>query len=464
LFHALGIDRAVGYLLVGYGWNFVAQPITLLMIVTFLNPREQDFYYTFGSIIGIQPFFELGMVAAVQQFASHEAGHLHWTDDRTMSGDPAAKSRLASLFQQAAGCYAAITVLVAAVLLPVGWMILRKGGDEVAWKLAWIFAASVAAASMLPTPAMIILSGTGRIADALRATTIQRVFFNVTQWVVLAAGGRLLSWPVAQFAGLGFLISWLTIFWLPTFRDLWRYPPGGPVVHWWRDVWPFQWKVGLSTPMIYLTSQIFTPILFWYAEDGAAGRMGLSLNAANALAGAASAWVLSRMPQFGALIARREWGKLDDLFGRSYRQSIMVLAPVSFIVWAIAAVLNGATGTWVGPGLLRIGDRFLPPVPLGMVLLGGLVQHCGLMMACYLRAHRRDPYAKVFIALGAVTAVVALAVGRAGGGTLGLAAVFLALNVVFHLGWGVAIFRHARHRWHDDDDLPTGDISVTAAP
>ena len=385
ILHALGIDRAVGYLLLTYGWNFLAQPITALMIVTFLTQREQDFYYTFASIIGIQTFFELGLVAAAQQFASHEAAHLHWTADRTLDGDPEAKSRLASLFRQSVAWYTAIVAVLWLVLLPTGWLILRKGGSEIAWQFPWTWAAVIAAVSLLPTPTLIILNGTGRIADVIRANGIQRVIFSAGQWIVLAAGGGLLSWPVAQTGSVMFLAIWLYRVWRPTFADLWRYPRGGPAIHWWQEIWPFQWRVALSTPFIFLTTQFFTPVLFWYAAEGEAGRMGLCMAASNTLVGAASAWILSRMPQFGQLIARREWDRLDDLFGRSFRQSLLMLVSISAAVWAVAAVLQGATGDWLGPRLLRIGDRLLSSAPFGVVLLGGFVQLCGLSMSYYLR-------------------------------------------------------------------------------
>jgi hypothetical protein len=448
LLQALGIDRAVGYILLGYGWNFLAQPITLFMIVTFLTRREQDFYYTFGSIIGIQAFFELGLVAAVQQFASHEAGHLHWTNHRTLSGDPGAKSRMASLFRQAVAWYVVIAVVLGVVLLPAGWLILSKGGNEIDWRFPWTWAALVAAVIILPMPAMVILNGSGRIAESLRAMAIQRIVINGTQWAVLAVGGGLLSWAASQTAGLIFLAGWLFLFWRPAFRDLWRHPPGGPRVNWRREVWPFQWKVALSTPFIYLTFQVFTPVLFLYAAEGESGRMGLCLTIANALTGASSAWVISRMPLFGHIIARREWAALDRMFWRSFRQSAMMLAVAAAAVWTVIVILQGATGNWIGDRLLRVG----------LILLGAFVQHAGFSMACYLRAHRRDPFSKLFIALGATTAAVAFTVGRAGGGTLSMSAIYLVMNVVFYVGWGVAIFARSRRAWHEE---PPADPNLT---
>jgi O-antigen/teichoic acid export membrane protein len=176
--------------------------------------------------------------------------------------------------------------------------------------------------------------------------------------------------------------------------------------------------------------------------------MGLCLTIANALTSASCAWVLARMPQFGQMIARRDWAALDRLFWRSFRQSGLILIVVATVVWTAVIILQGATGDWVGDRMLKIGNRLLPALPLGLILIGTLVQHTGFTLCCYLRAHRRDPFARVFIALGICTAAAAFAAGRAGGGTLCMAAIYLGINVLFYLGWGVAIFVRSRRNWH----------------
>ena len=67
MLHLCGVDRPVAYVILGRGWSVLAGPITLYMIASFLTRDEQGYYYTFGSILGLQIFFELGLSYVILQ-------------------------------------------------------------------------------------------------------------------------------------------------------------------------------------------------------------------------------------------------------------------------------------------------------------------------------------------------------------------------------------------------------------
>ena len=51
---------------------------TVLLIVRFLNPVEQGYYYTLLSLVSLQMVFELGFSFVIQQLAAHECVHLEF--------------------------------------------------------------------------------------------------------------------------------------------------------------------------------------------------------------------------------------------------------------------------------------------------------------------------------------------------------------------------------------------------
>ncbi len=59
----LGIDRAVFYGILTRAWQFLAAPVTLLLIASRFSPEQQGFYYTMGSLLALQVFFELGLLS-----------------------------------------------------------------------------------------------------------------------------------------------------------------------------------------------------------------------------------------------------------------------------------------------------------------------------------------------------------------------------------------------------------------
>ena len=66
------IDRAVSYGVSSAFIQVFSSPITILLIVKYLSPESQGFYYTFASLIALQTYVELGMSVVVVNTASHE--------------------------------------------------------------------------------------------------------------------------------------------------------------------------------------------------------------------------------------------------------------------------------------------------------------------------------------------------------------------------------------------------------
>ncbi len=448
LLHTLGIDRAVAYSLLLQGWNVLTQPITVLLLAEFLSGPERGYLGTFGSLVGLQMFFDLGLGIVTLQCISHEAGHLHWAADGTLAGDPAAKSRLASLLRQSLYWYGAIAAVLVIVLLPAGWFFFAANDDgSIAWRLPWVWTVLVTMAGLVTIPPVMLIAGCGRVADTVRLTGLQRVATNGVQWLALAAGGALLAWPAAQTVGFILLTVWLAGRWGPAFRDLLRQPVDGPRVDWRSEVWPFQWRIAVSAPFGYLTSYLFSLVLFGdTVEDKVlAGRMWMSLTVMNALISATIAWVGTRVPIFGQLIARRDWVALDRLFGKVFITSTLLSVTGAAFGFAVLVILQ-ARG-------FKLGTSMLPPLPLALLLANAVIQHMVHALAAYLRAHKRDPFYGLFIGFGITMAVAVFTIGRMYG-PVGMAASLLLLNTTICLGGGTMVFLHCRRAWHADPVLP----------
>lgn len=103
---ALGLDGAVTYTCLARFINIVGSTGTVLLVVRFLSPLEQGYYYTLLSLVSLQMVFELGFSFVVQQLAAHECVHLEINADGSISGDGVAHVRLASTLQLSLRWYA----------------------------------------------------------------------------------------------------------------------------------------------------------------------------------------------------------------------------------------------------------------------------------------------------------------------------------------------------------------------
>src|SRR5271155_4315180 len=140
--HWIGLDWAIAFTVMARFWSASAGIVTVMLIARFLTPKEQGYYYTFSSLVALQIVFELGFSFVVLQLAAHERAQLTFLPDGRVEGNAIAHSRLASVLQKSVRWYSVAAVLMAAVLLPVGFYFFtthRHEGVDVAWKLPWCF-------------------------------------------------------------------------------------------------------------------------------------------------------------------------------------------------------------------------------------------------------------------------------------------------------------------------------------
>src|SRR6266436_4769677 len=118
--HLLGLDRAIAYTVLARGVQILGSTGTVLLILRFLTPVEQGYFYTLLSLVSLQVVFELGFSFVILQMAAHECAHLTLHTDGRIEGDPVAHARLASVLQKTLRWYLVAAVILCVSLLPAG--------------------------------------------------------------------------------------------------------------------------------------------------------------------------------------------------------------------------------------------------------------------------------------------------------------------------------------------------------
>ena len=98
----LGVDRAVAFTLVARAVQMLGSTGTVLLIVHFLSPIEQGYYYTLLSLVALQVIFEVGFAVIVLQMAAHESAHLSFQRDGTVEPEQCTNLRIWRRFSQRA--------------------------------------------------------------------------------------------------------------------------------------------------------------------------------------------------------------------------------------------------------------------------------------------------------------------------------------------------------------------------
>jgi hypothetical protein len=449
--HLLGIDRAVGFTVLARGWSILSGAVTILLIARLLTPAEQGYYYTFYSLVSLQIVFELGFSFVILQLAAHESAQLKIAPDGVISGSEVAHSRLASILQKSILWYSFAALVMAAGLVIAGFYFFsahHQATGAVAWKAPWIGVVFAAIFTFQMDPIFSFLEGCGFVPQVARLRFAQMATGTTLAWVAFAAHDGLFA-PAAMIAGQA-LAGFIFVFSKrQLLLPLLRRRNTEHSVGWRTEIWPFQWRIAVSCMCTYLVFPLFNPVLFAYRGAAEAGRMGMSLNIANALLAVASAWINTKASPFGNMIARRDFAALDHTFFRTLVQSGALL------LFGEAVILSGLF--FAEPHFPHLALRMLP-IPLFALLMFTLfLSHIAASEAAYLRAHKQEPFLILSVLVGIFTGISTLVNGKMWGAS-GVVIGFFFCGGLFYLCGGTYIFLRFRRMWHSGVPGPAMDI------
>lgn len=438
-----GVDRAIAFTVMARFWSAFAGVVTILLIAKFLTPSEQGYYYTFSSLVALQIIFELGFSFVVLQLATHERAKLTIFDDGHIEGDSIAHARLASVLQKSVRWYSVAAVLMACTLLPAGIYFFETHHNTAmlvhAWRLPWIILVLAATATFQIDPIFSFLEGCGYVADVARMRLMQAMVASSLAWSALLLHHGLYA-PAMVITGQAIVgLGWILIRRRRLIFGLLRHKTRGNHILWGLEVWPFQWRIAISWLCGYFIYQLFNPILFAYQGPVVAGRMGMSLSISGSIGAVAMAWMNTKSSPFGHIIAQGKYQELDNLFFRTFKQS-MVFLLVGLSAFFFCLV-------YAARHYPKYANRVLTPWAFGFLLLGVIANHILTSEALYLRAHKQEPFLIVSVVGAILIAISTYFLGRYGSANAVAVGYFFCGGAV-GLIMGNYIFITKRRAWH----------------
>lgn len=439
--HITGLDRAIGFTVLARGWTATGGVITVLLVAHFLTPREQGYYYTFSSLVALQVIFELGFSFVILQLAAHERAQLTFGPDGRIEGDAIAHARLASILQQAVRWYSVVAMLMATALLLAGFYFFgthQQPGTPIRWQAAWTLTVVASSLTFFMDPVFSFLEGCGEISQVASLRLTQAITGGLLGWLALATHHGLFSPASVIFgqagAGLHFLGRYRRILF-----PLLRRQIGQHAISWSSEIWPFQWRIAASWASAYLIMQLFNPVLFAYRGSVEAGRMGMSMNIANAVGAIALSWMTTKAAPFGMLVAQRQFVELDRLFTRTLKQSTVIL--LGTIILALVGL------TFIGKIMPAFPARILPLFLIGVLLATIVCNHVANGEAYYLRAHKREPLVYFWMVIAVISLGATIWTARHWG-AVGVTIAYLVTGGLLRLLAATYVFFQKRREWH----------------
>lgn len=436
-----GLDQAVIFTLLTKVWQALAGIVSLLLIAKFFAPEVQGFYYTFASLLALQAFVELGLYVVIVNVTSHEWSKLGMDASGRITGDATALSRLASLALFVARWYTGVSALFLLGAGIAGHVFFSQSQVQgVAWLEPWWTVVALAAIQLWFMPLLSLLEGCNQVVPLNRFRLAQTLVEAFAMWVLLATGAGL--WVAA--GALAARILAVLVFLWKRYRRFFRSllaGAGEERIRWRQEIWPMQWRLALQGSVNYLMFSLFTPVMFHFHGPAVAGRMGMTLQITGMVQAMALAWIQTKVPRFGMLVAKRDFAELDRIWWRASRLSIAFAAAGSLAVWLAVLALDGLS--------VGFASRILGPLPTALFLLAYGLMQITYCHSAYLRAHAREPFLVLGVSGGILIGSLVLLFGREYGPT-GAAAAFMGVAALVMVPLSTVIWVRRRAEWQSD--------------
>lgn len=444
----LGVDKAIAFSSAARIFQAFSGVISIFFIATFLTGEEQGFYYTFGSILAIQVFFELGFTGIMTQYVAHEVAHLNLNELNKYDGDAKYKSRLAYLVRFCIKWYAVIAVFFLIVVIVAGFVYFYKFDETdgtVNWQMPWLLLTFSTAIKLFQSPFSAIYTGLGKVKEMNEISFYQQLIIPITQWILFACGMKLYVVGISSLLGV---IVWCVFVWK---KQLWRLLYGlfkeriTETISYMKEIFPYQWKIAISWISGYFIFQLFNPVIF--ATDGAvvAGQMGMTIHVLNAIQAFAMSWESTKIPLYSGLIEMKKYNELDRVFNMTVKQMMGVCFFLLLSMFLVVFVLKQTDFKLAGSAL---GDRFLDYLPMILMMIPILVNQLVGAWADYLRCHKQEPFLIMSVVMGILCCCSTLLFGSLYG-IIGITLGYCCLRVCISLPWAYHIYSKKKIEWHN---------------
>lgn len=443
----IGIDGAIAYTVLSRILQVGGGVVTLIFVAKCLTKVEQGYYYTFGSILAIQVFFELGLSNIIIQFVAHENVNFRWRNNISFSGSRESSSRLASLLRFTIKWFGVIAILLFFGLLIAGYVFFNKFGKEdidVKWQIPWVILSISTSLSLMVSPLLAFFEGLGRVKEVARIRLIQQIVQLAFIFLFFELDFKLFSVPIATLVAFAIVPIWILLGPnIKLIKFIWRKLDQW-VVNYRLEIFPYQWKIALSWISGYFIFQLFNPVIF--ATDGAivAGQMGMTLAVLNSIFSFSFSWISTKIPVFSNLIAQENYNELDKLFNRTLIQSGLLNISALILFFTTIFCFRYFDIKIYGK---NFGDRFLPMLPMFFMMVPIMLNHIVGSWATYLRCHKKEPLLIQSLVIGILCCISTVSLGNYFG-VIGITLGYMLLTV-FGFSWTFFVFRSKKKEWHN---------------
>lgn len=285
---------------------------------------------------------------------------------------------------------------------------------------------------------MSFIMGLNKVKDVMKMQFYQQILVPISTWIGLTAGLGLYVLGLASIISFIYVILYCNFTPIKgIFVNLRRFPISEKI-NYMKEIFPYQWKIALSWISGYFIFQLFNPVLFATCGPDVAGQMGMTLAVLNGISSFSMSWINTKMPLWSTFISLKDYDQLDKNFFTTKKQVSFVSIGLSVLFLLIVFSLRLFH--------FNLGNRFLPTVPLILMIIPLIVNMTINCWALYLRCHKEEPFLSYSLVSGILCTLSTVLLGKYYG-VLGMTFGYCLITTILSF-WARDIFLRCRGAWH----------------
>ncbi len=373
-------------------WTIFVGVILIVAIPICFDEIEQGYYFTFSSLIALQVFFELGLnFVVMQKVSSLMCGSKISKSNQIIDANGKLNIEVYSVIKSVKRWYRNIALLYLLALTIFGVCFLGLEVDDnksIVYLAIWVIMVVFSSFNLYFSSFFSCLDGLGLVDQSaqirLKGATIG---YSVFILLIISDIG------LASVLAISFSSAVISFYYINKFySEIFSFNADFDVkkISWQKDIFPFQWKLGLSWISGYFIFQIINPLVFKYQGVQQAGEIGILLAIFSSLGSLSMSWVNAKVPFFSDLISQGKIKQLNESFSKLLLVSCFINVFLSsvFLAFYIAFVYLDF-------------DIIVSRVPelkiILMMCVVSIVNHIIFSLATYMRAYGEEPMLLVSI-------------------------------------------------------------------
>jgi len=431
--------RDLFFTFVNQFWRLVSGPLIILLIPLFLSPEQQGYWFLFGSLAALSIFADLGFSNIILQFSAHEYAFLRFSDKGLLEGEEINLKKLGSFFRFTIKWISTICIVVFPIIYIIGISFFIRDDVLGIYLIPWTIFAIGSLITFFNNSILSFIEGLNKIEAVQKIRFRVAVLNTIIMIVILVLGGSIYALAFSMLLSASSIFASIFGTWKKLLRQLLDVSKGFDY-SWRKEVLPLFAKYAVSFSSGYFIFQIYTPLMHYFHGPVYGGKVGITLALVTAIFTMSNIWMYTVIPKMNMLISQKLWHDLDKIF---VKRLLFTVSTYLFIALGVLVFVALFGNLWVIP---QIVSRFLPAIPLLVLLACYLFQTIINGWALYLRGHKQEPYVVPSVISAVWVATVTFLVG------MFLSPIWFFLGFFTKYIWGIpicyVIYRRCKVLWH----------------